>query len=246
MLSFMTTYRQHGDVFNVYKIRALNNVTKINNQNSNLAIMAYSAFNKASDWSICRVQFLNKYLNSNGIRLISNWMKRKEKKPRMIMKLIKRNNILNQSMCALLSSDSLPAMWMLLGWKTSLSHSARDCFKHKQTLECGSRRFLRLYRRVMWSFGSEGFLRLLSKCPFDLELGLDGGNTSNSDIEGWTKKEDRANQSGRGKGVIVSLKCQWCHPALIMNQQRTASSHWTNRVTTEVECGTRERVKFNK
>lgn len=53
--------------------------------------------------------------------------------------------------------------------------------------------------RVMWGFGSEGFLWRLSKCPFDLVPGLDGGNTSNTDIERWTKKEDRTNETGRGR-----------------------------------------------
>lgn len=94
--------------------------------------------------------------------------------------------------------------------------------------------------RVMWGFGGEGFLQRLSKCQFDLVPWLDGGNTSNTDIERWTKKElkgRRNEQNQEGKGVIVLLKCQWCHPALITSQQQTVSPQWTNRVTTVVECG---------
>ncbi len=60
-------------------------------------------------------------------------------------------------------------------------------------------------------------------------------------IKHWYRQmnqEGRQNELNReGKGVIVPLKCQWCHSAVIMSQQRTVSSQWTNRVTTEVECG---------
>lgn len=140
-----------------------------------------------------------------GIRLISWWMNREKMNDYETDKIVSRiKACVSKCACAsVLRTSSLtacqwPAGVDIIGVENNSITLRQSLFQEQIDAQMQQPSVTSILWRVMWGFGSEGFLRL-SKCPFDLVSGLDGGNTSNTDIERWTKKEDRTNKTGRGR-----------------------------------------------